>query len=324
MAKDPNFVLQMIRIGDAAALENNDGISCQTDPSPWLTELNAFDCKTYSGPLMAMKQGGGYDLVALDMKTGATSLIYNIVKNSSYIPWKALNAFAYSPYDSVGYAALTLDDWDMSIFPTPPPFYVIRYDKVKIEFMAKVQPFMGRPIGATFDMAGNYYVVSNPSILMLPKPQLLKGKREYDDKDLPFYDMNSSIVIIKEMVGVEQIADIVEVKANFDGKGIAEWLLGVNSKQQMVVIKLDGKYDYFIVGTNDVMAGWEERQNFGSAWNLDGEVFVSSNDGLGVFKVPLDKIKVPNGPNITLTLAGKSPATSNNDGLNCFGTGTYN
>lgn len=312
-----DFRLKLTKVGKSEPAKSNDGLSCITDPNPWVTQMQSFDCKEYPGPLQAVVNGSGYDLTTVDFDTGDTEVIYRIPMSRTTPAFRMMNAFSICPIDSIVYAAVQLDSYDGLEWPTPPPFYVVRVDQDRVEFVAKVQASRGRPIAGSFDPAGNLYIVSNPSLIKIPVPAEMMGYESHEDEDLPFFDVNSSAILIDKMKDTNQMADIVAVPANFDDKGEATWVVGVNTHEQVLAVKVEDKAEHYVVRATEVI-GQVDRQNFGAAWYLNGEVFVGSNDGVGVFKVPLDKIKVPDGPTVELEKVGKSPKNHDNDGLNCI------
>jgi len=280
--------------------------------------VKPFDCSVYPGPIQALIHDEGYDVKFLDLKSGNYTLIYTILQNRTSVPFKFLNAFSISPEDYVVYASLIMDDWDDTQYPTPPPFYIVRLDSEKIEFVAKVQAPYGSPIAGSFDKEGNYYIVSNPSLLKFPAIGDMPGFVDHNDSSLPYYGPDSEVISIQNMSGTKQIADIVAVTANFDGKGNASWVLSVNAYMQLITMKPDAG-EYYILDTNDVLQT-PMRQNFGAGWNFMGEVFFASNDGAGVFQVPLGDIQVPSGSAVTIEKVGDSAPIYNNDGMNCIRT----
>lgn len=316
----PTVRLPMKSLGKSEATNYNDGMNCMKAPNPWLTNAIPFDCAKYPKPVQALVRKGGYELAFLDYKNGKYTTIYHIPYNRTSPPFKDLNAFGISPLDQVGYATLVMDAWNDDDYPTPPPFYIIRFDSEVIEFIAKVQARAGMPIAGAFDAKGTFYIISNPSLFKFEGLEKQKGFLKHTDPDLPVHYMDSPAVVISHLNGTNQVADIVAVEGNFDKQGNATWVLGVNAYQQLLAVKIDDtRTKHYNIDTNDVI-GLKDRQNFGAAWNFDGEIYVSSNDGKGVFQVPVQDIRVPDGPKIKLKKVGASDAVEKNDGLNCFHT----
>lgn len=313
-----DFQLYLKKIGLSAPVGQNDGFNCMNAPSPWITETVPFDCAAFPGPMQAMITDKGYDLAFLNYTTGDYKSIYSIAKNRTDPPFKVLNAFGMGPHDQIIYATLVMDDWDDAIYPTPPPFYVVRIDSERIEFVAKVQAAMGSPIAGGFDGKGTYYVVSNPTLLQFKDIQAMKGYSNHTNPNLTSYTMDDDVVAIKNLTGTHQIADLIAIEGNYDKKGNSTWVLATNAYMEIIAMKpSEGKF--YVVGYKDVI-NKPDRQNFGAAWQFNGEYYVGSNDGLGVFQVPIDKIEVPDGPSLELTKVGESAAIFNNDGLNCVRT----
>jgi len=327
-SEDPTFELNLTLIGESEAQGSNDGLACMSDPNPWVTNMQTFDCKANSGALQATVHGTGYDITSVDLDTGVPEVIYTIPNSHTDPPFRTMNGFTINPMDSVVYACLVMDGWDEDMYPTPPPFYVVRVDDLKIEFIAKVQAPKGSPVSGAMDVYGNFYIISNPSVIKIPFAHRLKGYTSQNDTELPMYDEeDTDIFLIEEMPRTSQIADIVVVPGDFDGKGEGQWIVGVNVYSQLLAIKVsEPTPEHYVIPCSEPISALVDtpnhRQNFGAAWHVNGEVLVGSNDGVGVFKVPLDKIQVPDGPEVVLEKVGESPASYDNDGLNCIESNT--
>lgn len=323
-SEDPSFEMNLTKVGESEAAGSNDGMTCISDPNPFVSEMQSFDCKSYEGGLQAVVKGTGYDIIAVDFDTGNSTVAMTIPFSRTDPPFRVMNAFGINPFDSVVYACVVLDEWQEMIYPTPPPFYVVRVDGEKVEYLAKVQAPKGSPIAGHFDQMGNYYIISNPSLIKIPMVGRMMGYKDKDDEELPMYDKeDTDIFIIEEMPRTSQMADLVVVPGSFDGKGEAQWLLAVNHLSQLLAVKVsEATPEHYVIPCSEPLSALvstpSKRSNFGAAWYLDGEVLVASNDGVGVFKVPLDKIQVPDGPEVELELVGKSQASYENDGLNCI------
>lgn len=317
-SKTNPFPLVLAGKSDQAA--RNDGMNCFNYPSPWITSCLPFNCTTDIGKLIQANGGEeAYDVAYLDSATGTHETIYSIPRNRTSPPIIEMNAFGIGPMDFVGYAAIVIDE--VTDNSNPPPFYIVRFDEEKIEYVAKVQANSGQPVGGCFDSFGTYYVVSNPTLLQFKGLQWLKGYTNRTDEDLPFYDMavNTSIVVKEIMHGALQIADIIAVKANFDGEGKANWIVGANAYQQLVTVKVSGSNSskHLVFLTNDVH-GYPNRKNFGAMWGISGKAYVASNDGKGVFEIPLSEVRMPyDGTPIQLTKVGESANLGSTDGMNC-------
>jgi len=291
-----DFELVLTLAGKSDAVVFNDGMNCLSQPDPWITQVRSFPCKEYPGFIQAMIEPTGYSIQSLNYTTGTYKHIYDIPFTMTTPPFHKLNAFSIGPISSVVYATLVMDDWNNDIYPTPPPFYIVRIDEEAIEFVCKVQAPFGQPIAGTHDGDGHYWVISNPSLLKIPLSHTFQGFRDQRDEHLPYFGPTSDIIAIRNMTGLKQVADIVQIYANFDGQGVSKWLVGANHVQQFLAIKLSENPQYYILETNDIFSGKQERQNFGAAWFFGNkEFYLSSNDGFGVYKVDMSEI----GANIT-------------------------
>jgi len=318
---DPDYMMQLTKLGDSEETGMNDGMNCLKAPSPWIIP---FDCAANPGPLQAFWRDAHYDLQKLNATTGNYTNVFKVVKNMTDPPFRVLNAWAINPADTIVYASMVIAEWNDDIYPTPPPFYIVRVDDTKIRFVAKVQAPFGSPIAGAFDDYGNYYVVSNPSLLQFPGIDAYKAYESYDDPELPFFSeaSNASYISIRNMSGAAQIADIVAIDTDLnDGSGVTTWVIAANTALQLILMSPAGQY--WVMPINDVLEGTElegvwERQNMGAAWSFEGKVFFSTNDGAGVFQLPMDEITFPLEGTVQLTRVGPSAPIHDNDGLNCI------
>jgi len=319
---DPDYIMELDKVSDSEATGINDGMNCLQAKSPWIMP---FDCASHPGPLQAFWRDAHYDLQELDTATGNYTNVFKVFKNYTDPPFRVLNAWAINPADSVVYASMVIEEWNDDIYPTPPPFYIVRVDDAKVKFVAKVQAPAGSPIAGAFDEKGTYYLVSNPSLLQFPDLAAYAAYDSYTDPDLPSYteEANASYIAIRNMTGAAQIADVVAIDADLnDGSGVSTWVMAANTALQMVLMK-PSTGEYWVQPINDVLAGTElegvwERQNMGAAWSFEGQVFWATNDGAGVFQVPIDEVKFPLGGTVSLTRVGPSAPIHDNDGLNCI------
>jgi len=318
---DPDYMMQLTKLGDSEETGMNDGMNCLKAPSPWIIP---FDCAANPGPLQAFWRDAHYDLQKLNATTGNYTNVFKVVKNMTDPPFRVLNAWAINPADTIVYASMVIAEWNDDIYPTPPPFYIVRVDDTKIRFVAKVQAPFGSPIAGAFDDYGNYYVVSNPSLLQFPGIDAYKAYESYDDPELPFFSeaSNASYISIRNMSGAAQIADIVAIDTDLnDGSGVTTWVIAANTALQLILMSPAGQY--WVMPINDVLEGTElegvwERQNMGAAWSFEGKVFFSTNDGAGVFQLPIDEVQFPLQGSVQLTRVGPSAPIHDNDGLNCI------
>jgi len=319
---DDDYMMQLTNLGPSEQTGMNDGMNCLNAASPWIVP---FDCAANPGPLQAFWRDAHYDLQKLNTTTGNYTNVFKVTKNTTSPPFRVLNAWAINPADTIVYASMVIAEWNDDIYPTPPPFYIVRVDDTKVRFVAKVQALAGSPIAGAFDDYGTYYVVSNPSLLKFPGIDAYTAYESYQDPDLPFFSeaTNDSYIAIRNMTGAAQIADVVAVDVDLsDGSGVATWVIAANTALQLVLMK-PATGEYWVTQINDVLEGTElegvwERQNMGAAWSFEGKVFFSTNDGAGVFQLPMDEITFPLEGTVQLTRVGPSAPIHDNDGLNCI------
>mmetsp|Transcript_141530 Transcript_141530/g.257227 ORF Transcript_141530/g.257227 Transcript_141530/m.257227 type:complete len:639 (-) Transcript_141530:89-2005(-) len=316
---DPDYEMYLEWMGDSETVGSNDGMSCMNAKSPWIIP---FDCTDHPGPVQAFWRDGHYDVDKLNTTTGNYTNLFKVMKNETTPPFRVLNAWGINPADSIIYAAMVIDEWNDDIYPTPPPFYIVRVDDTKVRFIAKVQAPFGSPIAGAFDSQGTYYVVSNPSLLAFPDLSTFRSYEDREDARLPTYSTESDFVTIRNMSGAAQIADIAAIDVDLgDGSGVISWVMAANTALQLVLMN-PAAGTYHVIPTNDVLDGhalegnWE-RMNMGAAWTFEGRVFFATNDGAGVFEVPVSEVQFPFTSAVTLTRVGSSAPIHDNDGLNC-------
>jgi hypothetical protein len=337
-------------------------------PPPFVSSstVEEFDC-TSPAPVQIYNKAGSdidYHVADLDIETGEYTDRYTIPFKLLYPEEDLgpggdpeLNSVGVNPLDGRAYATVAIYD---ATAPTlnggvSRSFYVVRFDKNKFEYLAKLPSpkKYGDNIGyntATFSTAaaGRYYMVTKgkqQSLIVIDnlhkftgydKPQQVKPEQVYEDaSDLPG----------KRIAGpngkTEWIADMACTEADFDGKGESEYCFMLSksdkwggppaeafSRMYLLKMKPDKTGDEAArvwilkvvgngIGKDMASKGW------GAAWRFKGRVFFASNRGKGVYEVDQKSIDVSDGTyvkdmDVTLKYVGKSTATTRNDGLNCL------
>lgn len=317
-------------VGSSAKDQNmtrNDGFNCMEMPSPWTTKVAPFPCAAHPEPIQIMKVHQDYETASnwmtlpakeytvakADFYTNGRKKIYSVPSFFTDPPFVSLNAAGINPIDNVAYGALKLNWWPDPV--TPSPFYIVRFDAERIEFVAKIQGDADAIAGA-FDAKGTFFVTSHPHIYAFAEIDTWKGHHNQSSPGLPSFTKAEGIRLPDD---VKPLADLVIVRGTFDGGAEAPYLLSVNQQQQMFMVNLETAKSWTlptnkVTGTNETMGG-----NLGSAWNQNGTVIFSSNGGEGTFKVPLDEIDLITGRQITLQKYGSSIVIDNDDGMSCLG-----
>merc|ERR1719162_2067268 len=113
----------------------------------------------------------------------------------------------------------------------PGPLYIVRFDSIKIEYVAKMTGNYN-PISGAFDKDGNYYFLDFPK---LGNGTLYKVPRL--DRFIGYADpANVSIPTLDSLVGLAlahgdmyQMADIVAVSYDVENDGnLTDFILGIN------------------------------------------------------------------------------------------------
>mmetsp|Transcript_40973 Transcript_40973/g.72045 ORF Transcript_40973/g.72045 Transcript_40973/m.72045 type:complete len:642 (+) Transcript_40973:57-1982(+) len=323
----PPALLEMKKIGKSDPNGNNDGLNCLNGPDPWTTQAGLFDCAKNARPYQVIGKPDGYAIGELDFATGDYNEVGMIWFNMTSPPYKALNAAGINPEDGVAYGALKLKAWDDE--NTTSDAYVVRFNKYKIEFVAKILGEGRRDaIAGTFDKYGTFYVLANPLLYGFKNISLMPGFKTWDDASLPEFGPENTFNMTK-VTGNRQIADIVVLENNFDGQGDALYMTAVNSAQDLAIVKIskDGlpNCKSWLLRVKNVTSP-DALMNWGAAWNFQGNAYFAQNDGIGIFRLATSQIKLEGDgwatqqldKDIDLTWVGKSRLTHDNDGLNCW------
>mmetsp|Transcript_82575 Transcript_82575/g.151237 ORF Transcript_82575/g.151237 Transcript_82575/m.151237 type:complete len:975 (-) Transcript_82575:92-3016(-) len=305
--------ITMPRIGASDKSGNNDGANCMNAPDPWATKVAPWDCKLYAAPVQVMQVKTGYAVRTVNMATGAYTEVFNLPYAKTSPPYKFLNAVGISPVDGIPYGCLLFGQF-------PAAIHIVRFDKDKFEFVAKI-PGSFDPIAGSFASTGEFFFVHNtknsrhPVLYSIPGLDGMKGYANHANPKLPVLKGLTGFTL----TGYTQVADIVAVKYPLEGPEMGEYILGINRDRQVALVKWNAidpsKSKLWKLRTNDVTASVGAYENFGAAWNYEGRVFFSSNDGIGVFETKQINLKQQR---LTLKKVGKSARIYNNDGFNCW------
>mmetsp|Transcript_100544 Transcript_100544/g.174577 ORF Transcript_100544/g.174577 Transcript_100544/m.174577 type:complete len:640 (+) Transcript_100544:114-2033(+) len=319
--------LTLTKVGNSDPNGNNDGINCLNAMDPWLKTAPLLDCSKEKDqrPTQIIKQlNGDYVIGELNHEDGKYETKVIVAKNLTS-PWiKVLNAVAVNPKDGQAYGCLRIKQWPEET--TPSEFFVVRFNAYQIEFLAKVLPEgrKGDGIAGSFGPGGTFYFVAKPLLYGLQDVENMKGYLQYNDTAIP--EVKAEVAFnMTDTSGYNEIADIVVVEKEFDGKGKANFVLGVNNAQDLVVVKISKEAVKFSAGWNLKVNKVTEKgqgMNWGAAWVYDNEAYFAQNDGAGVYTIDQSKIELgtpgqQKDKEIELVKVGKSVETHDNDGLNC-------
>jgi hypothetical protein len=253
-----------------------------------------------------------YNVSKLDIKTGKYTTLWTIPLGITTPKMGRLNSIGINPVDSIMYGSVMIGS----------DCYIVRLADGQIEFVGHLPPIspnadptesiVGYNAG-TFSPSGTFYIATNP------KSTLRAIK---DIAGMPGFKTQSEAPDLTEEpkdLETTNTADIVALKGSFDGGAEAEYVLLLDSRAQLIVVKTaDSIADYHVVKKATMGA---KTGGFGAGWNFQGRLFFAHNGGKGVYEIQKDTIKTSEDQKdvmVTLTKVGKSTATSLNDGTNCL------
>lgn len=217
-------------------------------------------------------------------------------KNWTDPPFNSINSCAINPLDNVIHCTMEIDNKGS---------FLVRIDKTKVGFVAKVPGWMYAGI---FDSEGTYYMYGNVGLSMITKVS-----------DMPAYSSYSQLDNIQVYKGPFALtafgADMVVLRADWEGSGTKTYLLSV-----------EGRFLYVIRPSLDgPPAQWKLRgdglptmtQTWGSAWNFKTRVYFAPDNGGNLYELMTDSFELESGA-AQFKTAGKSQATSWNDGFSCL------
>lgn len=320
--------IKLINVGKSDPNGNNDGLNCLDGMDPWVMAAPMIDCTKPQRPYQVIKQlNGDYALGEIDFGSGKYETKAIIGKNLTNPYFMVLNGVGINPVDKEAYGCLRIQPYEnKSDLKNPPPFYIVRFNQYHIEYLAKVAPAdRGDGIAGAFDKDGKFYVIANPLLYAFAGLAEQKGFKNYTDAGIP--EVKPDIAYnMTQVVGKREIADFVVVEEKFDGGAPGNYLLAVNSAQDLAVVKLSKEGVRFSKGWNlkvKKVTGKGHGMNWGAAWSYANQAYFAQNDGAGLFKLDQTQIAVkdPPGnyfePKIDLIKVGMSIETHDNDGLNC-------
>mmetsp|Transcript_128919 Transcript_128919/g.234214 ORF Transcript_128919/g.234214 Transcript_128919/m.234214 type:complete len:736 (-) Transcript_128919:69-2276(-) len=321
---DSDEKIEMPKIIGNEATTNNDGFNCMNLGSPFITQIMPFDCTANPGPIQLIKvdmdeadftnwrlPAKEYVVAMANFTTGANEEIYKIPSNITDPAFVSLNAAGINPRDNIAYGTLKLEWWKSA--DEPSPFYIVRFDHGKIEFLAGVHGDSDA-IAGSFDSNGTYFAAAHPHLWSFPGVDRMKGYANYTSRDLPWFTKDDALLELKDR---QAVADMVMVFGTFDGGQEAEYMLSINQHQELSITNLKTQA-HTVLPTNKLHSAEDGGGNFGAGWNFNGNVYFSSNDGEGVWKVPLTSVDTLTNSEVTLEKVGESITIHDNDGMNCM------
>jgi len=310
-------------IGNEASL-NNDGFNCMQMGSPFITTIMPFDCTSNPGPIQLIKvdmdeanfsnwrlPAKEYVVAKANFSSGQNEPIYRVPSNLTDPAFVSLNAAGISPKDSIAYGTLKLEWWESA--DDPSPFYIVRFDSGKMEYLAKVQGDADA-IAGSFDSNGSYFVAAHPHLWKFEGIDKWKGYANQTDKGVKKFSKSDALLELKDR---KPIADMVMTMGTFDGGEEAEYIISINQHKELSMTNIYTN-EHTLLETNQVLSSGDGGGNFGAAWNFQGNIYFSSNDGEGVWKVPMDKVDAVSKGKVTLEEVGLSITIHDNDGMNCM------
>jgi hypothetical protein len=318
---------EALLLGSASSVAHARGL---VPTSSAVSSVTPFDCATYPAPIQVLKKNADsfYQVSQLDIATGEYTQIYQIPLTRNGITMnEELNSAGINPIDQMAYATTLIDG----------EYYVLRHDKDKLEFVARLPPpaeYHSQNVGynsATFSLSEKYYLLTKgkaQSIIVIENLHTLQGHSIPSDVTLT-YDKNS--LPGKELLPGEQlsddthwIADTACISENYDGLGQAEYCFMLDKTNTMYLVKVpNGLVASAVIwqlqATGDEGSGLKvaKADGYGAAWSYKDRVFFASNVGRGVYEVDQKSIDLQ-AKTIKMKYVGKSSATTKNDGMNCL------
>jgi hypothetical protein len=277
--------------------------------------VERFGCQgnDSSLPIQILGTTDGYEAAALDVETGIYWPKFVIPFNRTSPHFTYLNSCSINPEDNLCYCTIVVGGSN----------YMVRVDGTRLEFVANLPDrwdgFGVRFNSGAFNRNGTYFFSSfSGAMYKVSHSASLLGFGSQDSLGLADFSFSPAWKVNH----TGGFGDMVVVFDDLTGSGIPEEFILVLNSWLLVILQLTGEKLQYWLAPVDGLKGLV--MNFGAGWNFGGHVFFASNQGLGVFEIPLDDIFLYDCrdhycPAVKLQLIGKSERTGNNDGLFCWG-----
>jgi len=295
------------------------------------SKIAPWDCKAHGGPIQVHTDadtGDFYNVSMLDLtdKAGAVyKTLFQIPTTRTKPPMdKRMNSVAINPVDGIAYATISITDMK----------YIVRFDKDKFEFVARI-PALGNFSGVytkdhtymgAFGQSGTYYFggSSEPGkgtdMFAVKDIASFKGHKKQNTKKLVVLDLTLQGVSYAKIP--ISGADIAIANGDFDHQGtVSEWLFLLQYDFTLGIAKI---VDSDVTNLaplklkTQLSSAADGKRTFGAAWSFMDEVFFSRNNGDGVFHILRDSIDLTALTYMLKKDTDRTAVTHNNDGMSCL------
>lgn len=290
-------------------------------PTSGAISVAQWDCIAHPEPIQVINDdsAGTTNVSALALGTGQYDLLFQIDSSATDPAMRQkFNSAAINPVDNVSYATV----------PVGTVNYLVRFDSTKVAFVAELPSrgdFRGNGdngaffLGA-FDWAGTFYFGFSNYIIALKDVAQYRGFDSTSNGNLLRLDETSPE--LSYSTWNNGVADLVVTEGNFDGRGTAQWIFGLQSSLNLNLAKVPANSIVTSMETYELtvaspVTGAGQAGAFGAGFSFQDKVFFTRNNGDGVFEVDTTSISLTQGT-YTLVRVGDSAVTSANDGMNCM------
>jgi len=304
-----NGAASFVLMGPAQHTDWNDGLSCVGKGTPWEPDVVSYDCKD-DWALQAITTNMSVPTTDasrtyfkhLDVSTGTYQLFYEVHKNWTDPPFNSINSCAVNPVDNVIHCTMEIDNKGS---------FLVRIDKTQVGFVAKVPGWM---YSGVFDTDGTYYMYGNGGLSYMKQVAGMPAFSSYSQLgNVQAY--NGPYKLAKGGDILTMGADMVVLRADWEGTGFKTYLLSVESNTLSVVQASDG--DPFAQWTLVANGLPGEISTWGSAWNFKNQTFFHPDSGEDIYELMVESVELESGT-AQFKKAGKSEDTGWNDGFSCI------
>lgn len=281
---------------------DNDGQPLNTN----ISKVLPIDCDTRTLPIQVLEYEQGYAARELSITTGGYSELFLIPFSRTAPPYKSLSACGISPEDWITYCIMLVDA----------TYYVVRIDKEKVEFVAKLKSDVpGTYSAAAFGPSGAFYYTNSQSPVTVYTQkglQLMQGYPTQNDAGLADLTQAQG----SSYTGWNHVADVVAISADLDRTGSAvEYVVAFTGENVYVVKAVGAETQYnswSLLATSGYHDGW------GAGWSFNGTIQFANNKGLGVYEIPLSALDLNAGLPVEVKRVSNSEKNYKNNGMNCI------
>lgn len=288
----------------------------ETAPSGRTTTVQPFDCKAHPNAVQVLfnKKAKAYDVKALDVSSGKYTAIYSIPKTRTKPKFTALNSCGINPQDSILYCVMLfkMGRKKKAVLQS----HLVRLDSSNVRYVTKIFSGTVKQYSVSnsggFDEAGNFYynrlTKGGEGVYDIPLVHTMVDFAKVTQDPAPTRHVIS-------LTGLPITGDLVALHRDFEGTGIATYVIGVMKGGKLLVIRVTQPQKKWVLVADGHEAGGVHF--YGAGWNFQGKVYFANNQGHGVYEVLLDKINL-NAGTAVVAKVGQSEPSRSNDGVNCL------